>query len=89
MRMSRTMNSRREFLRFTLQAAAAGASLPLLSACTNASGAVDFGPLPTPVVQDPNDPRNKHFSMVDSFYTLDNDYFQGWARALPSRPPPC
>lgn len=80
MRMSRTMNSRREFLRFTLQAAAAGASLPLLSACTNASGAVDFGPLPTPVVQDPNDPRNKHFSMVDSFYTLDNDYFQGWAR---------
>jgi ribose transport system substrate-binding protein len=80
MRMSRAVNSRREFLRFTLQAAAAGAALPLLSACNNASGAVDFGPLPTPVVQDPNDPRNKHFSMVDSFYTLDNDYFQGWAR---------
>lgn len=80
MRAARTVNSRRDFLRLTLQLAAAGTALPLLSACNNATASLDLGPLPTPVVDDPDDPRNKHFSMIDSFYTLDNDYFQGWAR---------
>lgn len=80
MRASRTANSRRDFLRLTMQFAAAGTMLPVLVACNNAADSLDFGPLPSPVVDDPNDPRNHHFSMVDSFYTLDNDYFQGWAR---------
>ena len=80
MRAARTVNSRRDFLRLTLQLAAAGTALPILSACNNATASLDLGPLPTPVVDDPDDPRNKHFSMIDSFYTLDNDYFQGWAR---------
>lgn len=80
MRGQRTMNSRRDFLRLALQAAALGATLPALPACGTAIQASDFGPLPTPTVTNPNDPRNHHFSMVDSFYTLDNDYFQGWAR---------
>lgn len=80
MRALRNPNSRRDFLRLALQIAAAGAALPALSACNTATGAANFGALPTPTVTDPNDPRNKHFSMIDSFYTLDNDYFQGWAR---------
>lgn len=80
MRAARAASSRREFLRLTLQVAAAGAAIPVLAACNNSSASQDIGPLPTPVVNDPNDPRNKHFSMIDSFYTLDNDYFQGWAR---------
>ncbi|RZT25558.1 ribose transport system substrate-binding protein [Mycobacterium sp. BK558] len=80
MRAARAASSRREFLRLTLQVAAAGAAIPVLAACNNSSASQDLGPLPTPVVNDPNDPRNKHFSMIDSFYTLDNDYFQGWAR---------
>jgi ribose transport system substrate-binding protein len=80
MRGPRTPSSRRDFLRLAAQVAAVGAALPALSACGTASQAANFGPLPTPAVTDSNDPRNKHFSMVDSFYTLDNDYFQGWAR---------
>ena len=50
MRALRNPNSRRDFLRMALQTAAAGAALPLLSACNTATGATNFGTLPTPTV---------------------------------------
>jgi len=54
---------------------------PLLAACNNAKsgGGTSKAAIPTPTVTDPSDPRKKKYKMIDSFYTLDNDYFQGWA----------
>jgi len=71
--------------RLLLQSAALGIGVigglaPVVAAIRKPGGGEVAGPLPAPSVTDPNDPRLKKFSMTDSFYTLDNDYFQGWAK---------
>ncbi|WP_181037581.1 sugar ABC transporter substrate-binding protein [Arthrobacter sp. ZGTC412] len=71
--------SRRTILRSGLQLGVLASMASLLSACNTAENGGGAAPS-TPVVTDPADPRNKKFSMIDSFYTLDNDYFQGWAK---------
>ncbi|MDQ4490805.1 sugar ABC transporter substrate-binding protein [Sinomonas sp. ASV486] len=70
--------SRRQVLRGAVGFGLLASTASLLSACNTAQGGGSAAP--TPTVTDPNDPRNKKFSMIDSFYTLDNDYFQGWAK---------
>lgn len=72
--------SRRDVLRGAMQLGLVASTATLLSACNTAqNNGAATGPA-TPAVTDPADPRNQNFSMIDSFYTLDNDYFQGWAK---------
>jgi ribose transport system substrate-binding protein len=51
---------------------------PILASCGTAQQTA--AALPTPSNLAPDDPRNAGYRMIDSFYTLDNDYFQGWAK---------
>ncbi|MDQ0381281.1 sugar ABC transporter substrate-binding protein [Amycolatopsis thermophila] len=73
------LHSRRALLKSAMSIGVAATMAPLLAACNNA-GVQASAPLPTPTITNANDPRNKRFRMIDSFYTLDNDYFQGWAK---------
>lgn len=54
---------------------------PLLAACGTASNTGAESQVPAVEITDPNDPRFERRTVLDSFYTLDNDYFQGWDRA--------
>lgn len=71
--------SRRDVLRAALGMGLAVGAAPLLAACNTARDSSSQPAVPKPTVTDPSDPRNKKYKMIDSFYTLDNDYFQGWA----------
>lgn len=72
--------SRRVLVRSALQVGVLAAAAPYLAACGTAKGQAAAGAVPTPKITDSKDPRMLHHSMIDSFYTLDNDYFKGWAK---------
>lgn len=73
--------SRRNLIRSAMGVGVLAATAPFLAAC-NRGGAATATPSSgaSGASADPNDPRAKGFRMIDSFYTLDNDYFQGWAK---------
>lgn len=70
--------SRRSLLRSAMALGIGATMAPLLGACGTATQA--SAPPPGPVDLKPDDPRNARYPMIDSFYTLDNDYFQGWSK---------
>lgn len=73
--------SRRTLMRSAMQMGVLAATAPFIAACNTAdNGGTSSAAVSVPSITDPNDPRTKKFSMIDSFYTLDNDYFQGWAK---------
>jgi ribose transport system substrate-binding protein len=71
--------SRRQFLSAAALLGVAAAAGSSLAGCATGNGTPGAGPT-TPTISDPNDPRNKKFKLLDQFYTLDNDYFQGYSK---------
>ena len=78
--LERGLMSRRTLIRSAMSVGVLAATAPILAAC-NRGGDTAAGSSGAPTsFSDANDPRGKGYQMIDSFYTLDNDYFQGWAK---------
>ena len=70
--------SRRALLRSAMAVGIGATMAPILASCGTANREAAAQAGPTDLA--PNDPRTARYPIIDSFYTLDNDYFQGWAK---------
>ncbi len=78
--LERRLISRRSLIRSAMGVGVLAATAPILAACNRGGDAASGSSAAPTTFTDPNDPRSQGFRMIDSFYTLDNDYFQGWAK---------